>query len=83
MILSDDYVHSLMTLAEAYNSLDLFDKSRQIYKRVYDLQKQYLDKNNIYDLEILAISAVIANELQEGLSLHQKIVLCKRKEKKG
>ena len=71
MILSDDYVHSLMTLAEAYNSLDLFDKSRQIYKRVYDLQKQYLDKNNIYDLEILAISAVIANELQEGLSLHQ------------
>lgn len=73
-ILSDKYVHSLMTLAKAYRSLDLFDnKSQEIYKRVYDLQKQNLDITNIDDLETLSYSAVLANNLQEGLSLFQML----------
>ena len=67
-IKSDKYVHSLMTLAEAYRSMDLFDKSQEIYKRVYNLQKQFLDRTNTEELEILAISAVLANNIQDGQS---------------
>ena len=71
--LSDEYVNSLMTLAEAYRSINQFDKSQKIYKKVYRLQKQFLDKSNKDDLEILAMSAALANELQEALLLFQEL----------
>jgi len=70
-MLSDDYVNALMTLAEIYRSIDLYDNSQEIHKKIYNLQKKFLDKSNIDDLDILAMSAVLANELQEGLSLFQ------------
>lgn len=66
--LSDEYIHSLMTKAEAYRSLDLSERAQEIYKRVYYLQKSFLDASNIDDLEILSYSAVLANDLQNGLS---------------
>jgi len=70
-MLSNDYVNALMTLAEIYRSIDLYDNSQEIHKKIYNLQKKFLDKSNIDDLDILAMSAVLANELQEGLSLFQ------------
>ncbi len=66
--LSDEYIHSLMTKAEAYRSLDLSERAQEIYKRVYCLQKSFLDTTDIDDLEILSYSAVLANDLQGGLS---------------
>lgn len=66
--LSNEYVHALMTKAEAYRSLDLNERAQEIYKRVYFLQKIFLDTTNIDDLEVLSYSAVLANDLQGGLS---------------
>lgn len=66
--LSIEYVHSLMTRAEAYRSLDMNNRAQEIYKYVYDLQKQFIDITNIDDLETLSYSAVLANDLQSGLS---------------
>ncbi|MBR3496473.1 MAG: CHAT domain-containing protein [Prevotella sp.] len=66
--LSNEYVHSLMTKANAYRSLDLYERAQEIHKRVYNLQKSFLDPTNINDLEILSYSAVLANDLQGGLS---------------
>ena len=66
--LSNEYVHSLMTKAEAYRSLDLYDRALELYKRVYYLQKAFLDITNIDDLETLSYSAVLANDMQSGLS---------------
>ena len=66
--LSNGYIHSLMTIAEAYRSLDLYDRAQELYKRIYYLQKIYLDITNTDDLETLSYSAVLANDLQGGLS---------------
>ena len=66
--LSNEYVHSLMTKAKAYSSFDLYERVQELYKRVYFLQKLFLDPTNIDDLEILSYSAVLANDLQGGLS---------------
>ena len=71
--LSNEYVHSLMTKAEVYRSMDLYDLSQEIYKRVYNIQKKYLDITNIDDLEILSCSAVLANNLQDGLAYFQML----------
>lgn len=71
--LSEHYIHSLMTLAEAYKSIDLLEHSQEIYKRVYSLQKQFLDTSDIDDLEILSYSAVLAGNLQDGLHLFQQL----------
>lgn len=66
--LSNEYVHALMTKAEVYRSFGLYDNVQKIYKRVYNIQKNFLDISNIDDLEILSYSAVLANELEDGLS---------------
>jgi len=71
--LSNEYIHSLMKKAEAYRSIDLYDHSLEIYKRVYNLQKQFLDMTNLDDLEALSYSAVQANFLQDGLTYSQML----------
>lgn len=71
--LSNEYIHSLMTKAEAYRALDLYDCAQEIYKRVFFIQKEFLDITSIDDLEILSYSAVLANNLQDGLSYFQML----------
>ena len=66
--LSNEYVHSLMTKANAYSSFDMHERAQELYKRVYFLQKKFLDTTNIDNLEILSYSAILANDLQGGLT---------------
>ena len=66
--LTNEYICTLMTKAEVFRSLKMSDDAQDIYKRVYFIQKKFLDITNINDLEILSYSAVLANDLQGGLS---------------
>lgn len=71
--LSNDYVHVLMTKASAYRFLDLFTPVQDIYNKVYSLQKQFLNINNIDDLESLAHSAVLATDFENGFSYFMEL----------
>ena len=71
--LSNEYVHLLMIKAEAYRSINLYDEAEKIYEKVYSLQKQFLDTTDINNLETLSISAVLAGNLQDGLSCFKKL----------
>lgn len=71
--LSEDYVNSLMELARAYSKNSMSNKSLEIYKKVYILQKEFLNTTNKDDLEILAYSAVLAQNLQDGLLYFQML----------
>lgn len=72
--LSENYIHSLIILAETYRSIDFSsDRVLSIHKKIYGLRKQILDITNKDNLKVLLKSAVLANNLQDGLTYYQEL----------
>lgn len=67
--ISEKYINSLMTLAEAYGQLGLLGKKQEIYSKIYDIRTQ----NKDIQLDDLAFSSFMCGKYNESLSYFKEL----------
>jgi CHAT domain-containing protein len=67
--ISEKYINSLMTLADAYGQLGLLDKKQEVYSKIYDIKGQ----NKDVELDELAFSSFMCGKYNESLSYFKEL----------